>query len=655
MIAAIYWLGIVAVVLINITALTLLAFRYIPFPATARAAAILLSCLGLFSLQHLIAFGTLHLAGFLLTAISLCVIWARRATLLEEPLKTSEIVFLCAVAVGAVWRLSYPEIVENNDRLTDFHLVSNYFSGERLPPLDHWLPHQKLDYYYTFQHYAAALLGRLFGLSPGASFNLAAIILAALVLALAWEFLTILRVRLGFKLLAVAALVIGGTGISPLYHLVTSEHPEGLFKNHPVAQAVFYNSRFIGWFETSVASDVWRDLFGNATQRSILLPIETFGYQYVQGGYHAVLSGFLLQFLALTIMVAIPHASKSVKARLEFILGITVPLSLCSSAWTFPLQTALITAWKIWEGRASGEWNLRHLVGGVAIGVLVLLPFLAGLGAATGHMQLQLVAATARTPLSQFLIVFWPLIALALVVPMTARASPLAGFFAAVFLGLLVFAELFNAYDQGYMGDFLRFNSTLKWWGWIFTGGVFSISALLLASNHRALRLAAALVLVLVSTFVIDSGRLFASRSFSGKFDGSGFYTRNRSNERMLLYLVDAPKGIVLEKLSRDTGIYGSFAQKPNLIGIPWVLRVWKRNIKELDDLGEAIEAFYDAAHPQAARFLADHNVRYVVWSIRERKDLEKWQSVMKSIEADYRWMEFSHRPDTHIGLWIRR
>ena len=136
--------------------------------------------------------------------------------------------FLCALLFGAMWRLTTPDIVEDNDRLSDFHLVSNYLLGERLPPIDNWLPHQRLNYYYAFQHYSAALLGRLFGLGPGVAFNLAAVILGALVLALAWEFLTILRVRFGLKLLSVAALAIGGTGISPLFHLITSTFPDRL-------------------------------------------------------------------------------------------------------------------------------------------------------------------------------------------------------------------------------------------------------------------------------------------------------------------------------------------------------------------------------------------------------------------------------------------
>ena len=77
--------------------------------------------------------------------------------------------FLCALLFGALWRLTSPDIVEDNDRLSDFHLVSNYLSGERLPPVDNWLPYQRLNYYYSFQHYSAALLGRLFGLGPGAA------------------------------------------------------------------------------------------------------------------------------------------------------------------------------------------------------------------------------------------------------------------------------------------------------------------------------------------------------------------------------------------------------------------------------------------------------------------------------------------------------
>jgi hypothetical protein len=657
LIGVLYWFGITVAVLLNLVAVTLLAQRFIPLPATARASTIVILFLTLFSLEHFFGLGTLHAVGLPLTALSLYLIWHERVRLLDSDLKGDQIAFLCAFLYGAVWRLSSPVIVEHSDRLTDFHLVSNYLSGARLPPLDYWLPYQNLNYYYTFQHYSAALLGRLFGLGPGASFNLAAVLLGALVLALAWEFLTLLRVRFSLRLLSVAALAIGGTGVSPLFHLITM--PTQIFAGGPAEDAVWYNSRFVGWFETSVTSDTWRALFGDVTQRAIQLPIETFGYQYPLGGYHAVLSGFLLQFMALTIFVAHPLASTSVRTRLDFVLGLTVPLTIGANAWVLPLQASLVGAWKLWSRFASGQWDLRYLLTGAGIGVLLLLPFLAGLGAATGHVGLQLVHSSQHAPLAQFLIVFWPLIVLVLVVPLAGQVRSLTGFLATVFLVLLVCSELFNAFDGGYRDEMLRFNSALKWWGWIFTGGVFSISACLLASNRFAVRLVAAIVLVLVSAFVFDSGRLLASRSFSAKIDGNGFYAKNRANGRMIEYLAHAPRGIVLEKLYDDrpvdTGIYGSFAEKPSLVGLPWVLRVWKRNLTELPTLLSEINRFYAGTHPQATRFLLDHDVRYVVWSARERKDVDTWQSIMKSIDSDYRWMEFSSWPSSHVGLWIRR
>lgn len=257
--------------------------------------------------------------------------------------------------------------------------------------------------------------------------------------------------------------------------------------------------------------------------------------------------------------------------------------------------------------------------------------------------------------------VWWPFLVLVLAVPLAGLTRSFAGFLALLFLALLLFAEFFNAPDGTYRDDFLRFNPALKWWGWIFTGGVFSNSAALLAGTSRVGRIVTACVLVLISVFAIDAGRylVFRSHAFAGEIDGTGFYAQDRGNGRMLSYLTDAPPGIVLESIydefPRDTGIYGSFAQKPNLVGLPYVLEVWKKDLPELPPLVAKIESFYAGTLLDAARFLSDHDVRYVVWSVRESKDIDAWKSIMQAIDADYRWMEFSTTPETHIGLWIRR
>src|SRR5260221_1346431 len=163
-----------------------------------------------------------------------------------------------------------------------------------------WLPWQHLDYYYAFQQYAAALLGRILNLSAGASFNVSAALLSGLVIALAWDFLDSFQVKIGSKILASACFAIGGTGISPLYHVIAAQAHAGLFSAASAQAALFHNSRFIGWFEDGVASDFWRGLTqGAPTLKGLQLPIETFGQQYAIGGFHAPLSGFFLLLLAL--------------------------------------------------------------------------------------------------------------------------------------------------------------------------------------------------------------------------------------------------------------------------------------------------------------------------------------------------------------------
>ena len=73
-----------------------------------------------------------------------------------------------------------------------------------------------------------------------------------------------------------------------------------------------------------------------------------------------------------------------------------------------------------------------------------------------------------------------------------------------------------------------------------------------------------------------------------------------------------------------DTGIYGSFAQKPSVVGVPWILEVWKRDLVELPKIVADVKKFYAGDHPQMARFLADHDVRYIVWSLRESQDVSE-------------------------------
>jgi hypothetical protein len=658
----IYFVGLGLVVYLNLVALTLAAGRFVPSPAIARAAALAGLCTTLFFVEHFVGLGRLEWALPPLTAVALWLVWRRRARLLRRDVIASELVFLAAVAYGLAWKLARPEIVESYDQLSDLHLVANYLPGARLPPVDFWLPWQRLDYYYALQHYAAALFGRLTGLGPGTCFNIGIVLLAALVITLAWDFAASVGLRFAGRLLAVFCLVVGGTGVAPLFHLITAPMPPGLSRATAAELVVRHNFKFVGWFEDAVASPLWRRLVGEgATPRGPHLPLETFGQQFPLGGFHAPLSGFFLLFLALAIIAFLWRGESRARPVLEAILGFTVPLTLCCNAWTFPLQAALVVVWKLWDTPLPRLRDLRFLAIGAGLGLFLILPFLGGFAVNGRAITLTRVRAGEHTPALQFLIVHWPLLGAALLAPFAGRLRPLALFFATLFVPLLAATELFNAFDPGYYGDMIRFNPAMKWWGWIFSGGVFALSTCLLASERRVARLGAVVVLLLLSLYAVDVARFWVEwpRAYAGRLDGRGFYAADPANGRMLQYLVDAPPGIVLEKVYDerpiDAGIYAGFAVKPVLVGVPWILRVLKTDLTELPGLLADIASFYAGRHPDAARFLAGHDVRYVVWSQREGPDLQTWAAIDQAIAGRYRWVEFSPTADRHVGLWIRR
>jgi hypothetical protein len=600
---AVYFLCLAAVVYLDLLALTLALRRWLPVPAVARAGGVIAVVAGLFFLEHFVGFGRPAWALPPLTAAACILLWRRRAELASREAGEAEAVFLAAAAYALLWRLAFPELFEHFDQLTDLHLIANYLPGERLPPVDRWLPWQRLDYYYTLQQYGAAWLGRLAGLGPGTCYNAAFAILTALIVGLAWSFAATVGAPLWGRLLAVSCLIIGGSGLAPLYHLVTAPPAAGVAPER-AAWAVMVNScRFVGWFGDEVASPLWRSLAG-PTPRGIHLPLETFGQEYAFGAYHAPLGGFLLLFLALAALAAMPRVAAAARPWLGGLVGATVPLTLAVNAWVFPLQLLLVGCWALWQLGKADAAGWRAPAAGAALGAALIMPFLAGF-AVSGHgVALTRVAAAARTPPLQFLLLFWPLLAAALLAPLAGRNRRLALLLAALFIPLLAGTELINADDGAYGGDMVRFNPAMKWWSWIFTGGFFALAACLLGSGRRIARLAAAALLLLVSTYAVDVGRLWLTlaKPYAGRFDGMGQYTADPAAARLIEYLAAAPQGLLLENVYEaspiDTGIYGSFTGKPNLVGIPWVLRVWKANLPELATLLPAIDALYRGAMP---------------------------------------------------------
>jgi hypothetical protein len=292
----IYLAATLALVLINLTGITLLVSRWVPPFALARSAGILLACLALFCVEHFLGLGHLSWVWPISTLASLWLIGQGRARLAENGFWRSELVFAIAFLYGFVWRFSFPDITPSSERITDLYFITNYLPGNTLPPLDQWYPPHHFNFYYALQHYGAALLGRIFGLDGGTSCNIAFSLLMALPVTLAWYFTAPFIKTRWPRLLLVLALVTGGTGFSPLLHLVIRQ-PDGIDSSWGPAERIISSQRFIGNMElpspNRITTPLGKALFPEPKpeQKSTPgfeareLPEETYGYQFFLGDY----------------------------------------------------------------------------------------------------------------------------------------------------------------------------------------------------------------------------------------------------------------------------------------------------------------------------------------------------------------------------------
>ena len=639
-------------ILVNLFGLGLAALRFFPRIALALPAAVLGSALVLFFVEHFFGLGSIRWLWPFTTAAAAYSIYFHRTSL------QAQLADLVAVAAGFAygfgWRFSYPDISPSSEHITDLFFISNYLPGATLPPDDLWLSSQKFDYYYAFQHYAAALLGRLFGLDGGTAYNFAFCVLFSLLLSLAWF---IARTLVGnnkrYAGLVVLTLAIGGTGISPLYHLL---YKSDVFSASDTTNALWTNTRFIGMYDKKADGVLAKNILGenHATVTTPELPLESLAYLTNIGDYHPPLGGFVLLLLALA---CIAWLEQNPNSRLtQALLAFTVPLAIVTNAWVFPLQALLVIAWVVMRilQRRAPDWKM--LVIGGAGSMVLILPFMSHFATQTQSVNLKWLAPEDRAPAIKVLIIIWPLLALAALGFWQARSRKLALMFCLMVIGVLTFTSLLY-FEDGNGGSYKRFNTTLKWWSWIQVLGVVALGAINLGARAVVVRYGTIAVLLLMCTFGFEITRfwLHTPRTSAGKMAGHHWMTQDTNQRDLLSYLRAAPRGIVLESIRggaySKSGALSLFAAKPSLLTWPDHMGGWKGNAAHMRLLQNQITQFYAGQQPDMVGWLQANNVRYIVWALEDNQ--QAFDQVKQQIDILYHWKPFIANDNARLGVWI--
>ncbi|WP_148713783.1 DUF2298 domain-containing protein [Chitinolyticbacter meiyuanensis] len=642
-----------------------------------RASSLLGIVLVLFCVEHFVGLGRLSWLWPITFAASVFIL---RRDLANKAFWLGELPFIVPFGWALLWRFLWPNLDASAEKITNLYFIRNYIDGATLPPPDQWLPGQLFDSYYALLHYAAALMGRLFDLSAGWSMNLAFCVVIGLMGSLAWSMASRWVASPRWRAVIVAAVIVGGNGLAPLLPALF----QGPYDAGNATTRLWASTRFTGTFDQSITADWGRQLFNSGPPELQQqpygprdLPLENTGYYIYLGDLHPPLAGFVLLFFALALIARLQtgcppqnrecaDAEAATLDRLQFLLGVSLPVTIAANAWVFPLQLALIAGWVLWRYAQKQPFSWKALLVGAGTGVALIYPFLVYFTGSGLSLPIRVVTAIDHTPAAQWLAIWWPI--LWLVVLSLARRfgedSPSARFGAWVAGGMvlaLVISEVFYVDDP--IGDrYNRFNTTLKWWSWLFPAGLALLSAPLVGAERRAWRWLAALPLAGCLAFLWPQVQYLATqpKPEAGKLAGDGWLMNDGVHRRILEYLRSAERGIVVEGLDGgsyvNTSAFALHAAQPAMNGWPAHEGLWRGDPYTIRADADAVRQLYHAQLANPVEWLLARNVRYVVWARwDQQRDPAAFATLQQQLAASYVWHPLADENGASFGVWERR
>jgi hypothetical protein len=572
-----------------------------------------------------------------------------------SPRKTAGCFGVCTVLFlyAMMFRFANPNIDDSSEKIADLSFISSYYSGATIPVPDAWLYPYLSTQYYSFQHYAAALMGRLLEFPPGTAYNVAFCTLVALGGTAVSGAVFMLARKAWVRVLVIAAFVVGGSGASLLVHLTDNDV-------RPWTAMRFIGSAPMDKAPLGPMLKGYNAGFGilESQGKPMDLPGEVFSYVVYLGDYHAPLSGYYL--LGLCVMAMILWARQHLD-RYAVIAGCTLTWTVLANTWVIPLQGLIVVAWLFANGP---HW--RRLVPAVAAGAAaVWLAAWVYLSAFTTSASdygtaIKLVPWREHTPPLLFAIFMLP--TLALIGLGLASENPLGRRLGMLWLTFLVFTEYFFV-DDVYSGMYDRFNTTLKWWPWVMAGTLMTLGPVVLErAPRRWVRTAGVFFCLYPCFYAADLwGALFREpKAAAGHMDGSYYLTKDEFPRLMMGRLRVEKPGVVVERPD-NRAAFTDFSALPLLAGHQMWLgwygheQLWRGYSHDIEVRYEQLGRFYEGKMPDSGRWLLAQGVDYVLW-YRPGDTPALWKKINEGIGSSYVWTDILTYPEEgrRVGFWKR-
>ena len=314
-------------------------------------------------------------------------------------------------------------------------------------------------------------------------------------------------------------LLLGGSGVAAVAHLL-------IHNPYPIDEVRFLGGAIVHDDLTPLGHRV-SALMDTAGREPRDLPMEPLSYFLTKGDFHPPLSRLPSARVRCSSHCRAQETGNIGRARNinNALLAATLPLAFISNTWIVPLQLLLVGGWFLFRvARGERSCLLPAFIGAVVTTALEY-PFLVEFTqqAVGDNAAIRMIGADHAPPgLDHHVLAgrrnscAWPI---------RARSTrPLSLFFVGIWSFALLVTEYF--YNHDIYGRWARFNSTLKWWQWIYAAIVLTLGSLNLGSRSRVIRYGTMLFLLPCLLFAYDlrqRGSWETSKEAAGRMTGAAW------------------------------------------------------------------------------------------------------------------------------------
>ncbi|MEI9998503.1 MAG: DUF2298 domain-containing protein [Verrucomicrobiota bacterium] len=562
-------------------------------------------------------------------------------------------VFLAAFAFTFAVRCLQADISFTSDGVSDLNMINNFLQGQRLPPPDTWLPPFRFEWYYDLQHYAASVLVRLLGVKIGTGYNVAHALLSALICVAGAGAAHRLSGGRLLVTLAVPFLIEAAATGSAAYLILFCHNNDyslavdlsgGMTLPHPDNNPV-WNSSLWPWLQWDPRPAI-AHLKEPATLR-----LQVPGFWTWRDEYHANASGHFLTILALFAVAELAHAQRTLW---PWVLAAIIPLlAAMASAWALPITVLLCwvmlpVAWFLGRRPAPLPLMLWILAGSLVL----LWPGFYDVTTNPEVPAIQAINPLDRAPLLEFLLQWWPILALWIAAAACFRSLSFAvRWFLAVIPLMLLGIELITIES--------RYNTIEKMWGYTWAVGLVGLFPVVASRPGIPFRIVT--LVLLASGFINLAGLLYGVYQWPANpfhLEGSRYLTNDAQKGR-LLQIVGQTRGATYlagkcEYCYNETPALTAFTGNRSYSAWHWFES--RTNYEaEAQSRAKLNNDFFSGAMTDRLRFLQANRIDgVIIWPDDDISD-DALAALRRDLDPAYDYIDAKGTGAKNAGVFLKR